>query len=301
MNSNLNLTYNTIGRENATTWGPSFSVSKLFFDKTLNTQISTSYNQSNNISGKINTGNIRLGASYTLAEKHNFNFNIIQLFRKNKDQFLNETTSTIAYSYSFGLKKPKLNLNLKRSNILSLKFKDYNFKGTKKEITQEILNLSLLKNYKDSKIQKLSNQLKNTEKTSKKEYKKNAIHLLKYANSKALFNKKYKHLLHNAFLKLYNEAKLSDQHFEKELYAIDKTTKPLKVLKIKHKLKTHRKIISTIEKWKINKAEIEKPTSRQLKRFITNNFESTFKINDQKDIQITNQLELKIIKYIEKL
>ncbi len=298
LSSNINLTLNTIGRENATTWGPSISLAKLFFNKTLNTQISSSYNQSNNNNGSINTTNIRLGANYTLHKKHNFNFNIIQLFRKNKSDLLNEITSTIAYSYSFGLKKPKINFS--KSDIVALKFKKRHLKGTKQEITQQIL--SSVKDQHDPNVRMLVKQLKNSEKKSNKEYKKNVITLLKYNHHKADFKIRYHQLLYNAFDNLYTETIAVNQHFNKELEAIyNQKISESEILKIKHKIKTHHKIISTLEKWKINLAQIESPTSKSLKRFISNNFEHTFKINQLKDKQITDQLFIQIIKYIEKL
>ncbi|WOC53160.1 hypothetical protein BPO_p0077 (plasmid) [Bergeyella porcorum] len=49
--------------------------------------------------------NLRLGANYIPWEKHNFSFNLINMFRNTNQQIenpkLNELTTTIGYNYSF--------------------------------------------------------------------------------------------------------------------------------------------------------------------------------------------------------
>lgn len=51
INTAINGTYNTIARENSTTWRPTLSLEKLFFDKSVNTRLSAGYNTSSKPKG----------------------------------------------------------------------------------------------------------------------------------------------------------------------------------------------------------------------------------------------------------
>lgn len=97
----LNGTLNTIGRDDATTWGPTLSVSKKFLDNTLNTNFGVSYNRSENPSGNTSVANVKANASYVLKEKHNFNLNVIQLFKNLSTGSNQEFTLTFGYNYGF--------------------------------------------------------------------------------------------------------------------------------------------------------------------------------------------------------
>lgn len=99
--ASLNGTLNTIGREDATTWGPTLNASKKFFDNKLNTNFGASYNTSNNASGSTNITNFRANLNYIYKEKHSFNLNVIQLFRSVPSGNSNEFTATFGYNYSF--------------------------------------------------------------------------------------------------------------------------------------------------------------------------------------------------------
>ena len=115
----INGTYNTIGREDATTWGPTLSIAKYYFDKTFNTRISTGYNNSISSSSTTNVVNMRGAISYTLKEQHNFNLSAIQLFRSGgRNRNLNEFTATFGYNYASGLKKPKISFNKKKRKVI---------------------------------------------------------------------------------------------------------------------------------------------------------------------------------------
>ena len=97
----FNGTVNTIGREDATTWGPTLSINKKFFENKLNTGFAASYNTSDTQSGSSSITNFRANASYVYKEKHNFNLNAIQLFKALPTANNQDLTITLGYNYSF--------------------------------------------------------------------------------------------------------------------------------------------------------------------------------------------------------
>lgn len=104
----LNATYNTIGKEDASTWGPTLSINKKFLENTLNTVLSSSYNSTANTAGVIKIANIRANVNYILLKKHNLSMSAVQLFKKGTNvNSLSEFTATLGYNYSFDLNKPK--------------------------------------------------------------------------------------------------------------------------------------------------------------------------------------------------
>src|SRR5690606_22592819 len=66
-----NTSYNTITTTDySLTFGPTLAVGKLFFDKKLRTNFSTSYNTSHTKAGQQNIiYNFRLGSNYTFLKK----------------------------------------------------------------------------------------------------------------------------------------------------------------------------------------------------------------------------------------
>lgn len=102
INSSLNYTLNTIGEENNTTWGPVFN----FIGKTLNKKLTYtmifSYNQNVTKITTTNITSIRLNTSFQIRKKHNFNTNLIQLFKSIPASNLSkELTFTFGYNYGF--------------------------------------------------------------------------------------------------------------------------------------------------------------------------------------------------------
>ena len=93
----FNGTINTIGREDATIWGPTLSVNKKFLDNKLNTNFGASYNTSDNQSSTCVT-NFKANATYVYKEKHNFNLNAIQLFKSLPSVSNQELTITFGYN-----------------------------------------------------------------------------------------------------------------------------------------------------------------------------------------------------------
>ncbi|MER3373696.1 MAG: hypothetical protein RIM83_03580 [Allomuricauda sp.] len=97
----LNGTLNTVGTENASTWGPTLNVNNKFLENTLNTNFGVSHNTSNSKTAKTSVTNLRASLSYVLKEKHNFHLNVIQLFKSLSTENRNELTITFGHSYSF--------------------------------------------------------------------------------------------------------------------------------------------------------------------------------------------------------
>lgn len=106
--TSANFTYSDIGRDDAMTYGGSVNMNKKLFQEKLNTSFGVTYNINNNLGNTTNVLNFRLNASTVVADKHNFNLNAVQLFRKSTDQNkLNELTITFGYAYSFNVGKTK--------------------------------------------------------------------------------------------------------------------------------------------------------------------------------------------------
>jgi hypothetical protein len=105
----FNATINDGSGIDTKTYGPVASVSKSFFERKLRTVISSSYNNTYSNGTNINRiVNGRFTASVSLQKKHNINFSAAVVNRENKveggSRSFTEFTSTLGYSYSFGVK-----------------------------------------------------------------------------------------------------------------------------------------------------------------------------------------------------
>lgn len=101
----VNYTNMYITRKQSSILGPSVSISKSFLKDKLQTSAGVAYNITKSQDMKTDILNLRLGANYIPWEKHNFSFNLINMFRNTNQQIenpkLNELTTTIGYNYSF--------------------------------------------------------------------------------------------------------------------------------------------------------------------------------------------------------
>lgn len=214
--SALSTTYNTIGREDSYTLGPTVSVNKKFLKDKLNTTFSTSYNQS---SGKINntkSTNLRFNANYIYKEKHNFNLNAIQLFRSSSVQSSQDLTITFGYNYSFDLsrKKRKSKSKLKKENNNIVSYESYEFTGSPSKISTEILTLEKSAKFKELyEVEDIKKSLSLTRKEmieaefkSKSDYKEKALkHLISLNNYRKKLDNYYD-LTIMALKRLYRDA-----------------------------------------------------------------------------------------------
>jgi hypothetical protein len=103
-NASVNYNQNDIEEANSQTIGPVLGVSKMLFDKTLRTSLTTSYSVSqteNFPSSSIAT--VRFGLAYTLKKKHTFNTNILFQYRENQEKTHKTYNFTCSYAYNFNL------------------------------------------------------------------------------------------------------------------------------------------------------------------------------------------------------
>ena len=230
----INGTVNSIGREDATTWGPTLSINKKFLENKLNTGFAVSYNTSDNQSGSTSVTNFRANASYVYKEKHNFNLNAIQLFKALLTESNQELTITFGYAYSFDLgqlkkrkrqdKTIKVNKVAKKEKVFGFSYRTHTFSGTHPEISNKITslidrpNFSVLKEVKaiKSRLLVLEKHLKSKEDKLDKVYKKTAITYLKYLYKHIDYLGAYHKLVFNSLKRLHQDATKFDYRLNEE-------------------------------------------------------------------------------------
>ncbi len=130
INTAVNATYNTIGREDALTWGPTLGISKKFLDNKMNTSLASSYNSTKGMDTQSSVTNIRANINYIYQQQHNFNLSAIQLFKSVDSENTSELTVTFGYNYNFDLSVKKIKIP-KREKI-----NDRNTKEKKKSLSE---------------------------------------------------------------------------------------------------------------------------------------------------------------------
>ncbi|MEW7279193.1 hypothetical protein ABW636_11425 [Aquimarina sp. 2201CG1-2-11] len=267
----VNATYNTIGTEDATTWGPNVGLGKRFFDKKLGTRLGLSYNETQNTTSKTQVANARVNLTYVLLERHNFSASAIQLFRSgNTTDDLGELTATFGYNYTFGIKKP--NFKRKESNWLSFSYRKNTFEGVPWEITPQLDVIAKEKEadkmvqHKKDEFRILAGAVRKSEDESKKVYKEAAIEYLKALYFYEDFLDKYDEWIYTAYLKLISEGEQVNSEINTE-YSMLKAKvntyqKPedIEALKtVEKKFIAHTQMLNGIKKWKLTQDQIRKP------------------------------------------
>lgn len=100
----VNIQKNSDPMVNSSVIGPSVSVSKLFFNKSLRSSLAGAYNRISTGLVFGSTFNSRLIISYKLKKSHNFQLSLISVQRHRKSETVTDTsefTGTIGYNYSF--------------------------------------------------------------------------------------------------------------------------------------------------------------------------------------------------------
>ncbi|WP_438711435.1 hypothetical protein ACSTS3_01260 [Aquimarina muelleri] len=281
LNAAINGTYNTIGKEESTTWGPNFSVGKRFFNKALTSRLGGSYNQSSAISGNSTITNFRLNLSYLLLEKHHFSLNAIQLFKSvNQRDNFNEFTATFSYNYAFGIKKPKIGFNKKpkkpklENDSIKIQYRKYRFEGLPKNITPQLVVLPekegfahIVKDIK-GKLSELKEQLKETEEKDKRVYKEVAISYLKEIDTYLEFAEFYSKKIYEAYLKLIREANEIDRQIRDEFTVVsarinsaeEKDPEDIKSQQVLEKrYASHTELLESLLQWNLKPEKIENP------------------------------------------
>ncbi len=294
VNTGVNVTYNTIGTEDATTWGPNVGLGKRFLNKTLSTRLGLSYNQTQNTAGTTQISNARLNIGYILKEKHNFNVSVIQLFRSgNTSDNLSEITATFGYNYAFGLKKPKF--NRQRNRLLSFAYEEHVYEGTPSEITEQIevvekeLGIHRMVSRKREELELLKVALRKAEIKGDKNYKDSALEYLKSLYSYGEFKELYNNWIFAASQKLIKEGQEvnSDLSYEHSLLKAKANTyknpKDVEALKIaEKKFNAHTDMLSSMKKWNLKMEDIKNPKGalKQLKDKYENRIYTMYISND---------------------
>ncbi len=100
----LNVTYNTIGRNDMLTLGPTIAMSKQFRNKTIRTNAAISYNTTlaNEITPGQQVVSVRVNVGYVYKKKHNVNLGLVGMNRAVKGKStLYDYTATVTYNFNF--------------------------------------------------------------------------------------------------------------------------------------------------------------------------------------------------------
>ncbi len=310
----INATYNTIGREESTTWGPTLSLGKRYFDKTLNTRLSLGYNGATSATSNTQVINFRGAITYTLKKQHNFNLNAIQVFRNTDNTgSLSEFTATFGYNYAFGLKKPKLNFKKKQkkpkeaNDSIKIQYKKYRYEGIPKAITPQLLELPQKEGFahiirdKKGRLVALGEQLRETEEKDKKVYKEIALSYLTEMEDYLDFTDFYNKKIHEAYLKLVQEARDIDRQIRDEYTVLSgkinsaKKKNPEDIERqtiLEKRYESHKELLQSLIKWNLNPVDIENPEGT-IKTLKMKNASKVFTMFQNKKSDAT------IIKFIE--
>lgn len=321
INTAINGTYNTIGREESTTWGPTLGIGKYYFDKTLNTRISTGYNNANSAAANTKVTNIRGSASYTLKERHNFSLSAIQLFRNGGSTGnLSEFTATFAYNYAFGLKKPKIKFKKKdktENDSIRIRYRKYDFIGLPREITPSLLALPEEEGFahiikgEQRKLNKLAEQLKETEEKDKRVYKEVGIAYLKELDGYFDFAEFYNEKLFMAYRKLVMEAKEIDREIKYEYVLLtgkinsadEKDPEDLKKQAILEKRnEAHTKLLESLLAWNLQPEDMENPEGelKELKKRFASRVYEMYK-NEKTALEVVKFIEIRLANLFHKM
>lgn len=150
LNSSLNYTVNEVAQNNNSSVGASVGASKKIFKDKLNTNFGILYNNSQGNNNSSSVFGVKFNNSFMLLEKHNFNMNIISMFRSSSNaKKFNDLTATLNYSYSIDkIKLPAKKESKEEAKILldpvfKIKHKDKIYEGTRKEIIKQLQDLQL--------------------------------------------------------------------------------------------------------------------------------------------------------------
>jgi hypothetical protein len=222
-NGSINNTYGQTDGGKSFIIGPTVGASKLFFDKKLNANASTSYNTSYNNGRKQNDiFNFRLNGSYIYLEKHNFNMSVITLFNKTATGKNNDMTATLSYSYSFDKikmrpkKEPRTEGDMNLTSILKINLNGKALEGTRDQITAQLKEMQLALNpLPEKESTNLEHLLTLASLTpDDKQFKEKVLDYLEAYNIEAENVKKYKDYVLEAAKKLETEMKDKDASLE---------------------------------------------------------------------------------------
>lgn len=151
LNSSLNYTNNQVVQNNATSVGASIGATKKLFKDKLHTNFGVLYNTSQGNRNSSSVFGVKFNNSYVLLEKHNLNMSVISMFRSSSNtKKFNDLTAMLNYSYSLdkiklpAKKAPKPEAKLVLNPVLTIKYKDKIYQGTRDAILQQFQDLQLI-------------------------------------------------------------------------------------------------------------------------------------------------------------
>lgn len=223
-----NTSYNsTPPTDHNLTIGPTLVVKKLFFEKRLRANLSTSYNSSHTKMGRQSAFyNFRLGSNYSLLKKHHLNLNFLVLFRKSALNINRDLTFTLGYSYTFNNFKLEF-LNRERNpkdhspieNTLSFRYRNVFYSGTIPELNQQFSQIlqstqfADIPSFKTEELKILLALLK--ERRKEVEYKESALIFLKALYGYHDFKNLFEHSLFNVISNIRADMQRIDFKLEK--------------------------------------------------------------------------------------
>ncbi len=234
LSGSVNLNYSKVGESTSTTYGPILSTSKSFFDKSLRTSGSLSYNLSHvNGEKQSEVANLRLGGNYSIKKKHNFSLNLLTQYRKNNSDSHVEFTAIFGYNYILDkIKIPKIKLpkgkekqkksisRKEKGQWINFRYRDSLYEGTLPQVNNQLYSMqrhprfNFMPRYKKEELKMfrlIAAQERNT-----KEYKSKALDFLKELYRYEDFLAQYQELIYNTLLELKVDMYRLDEAFEGE-------------------------------------------------------------------------------------
>jgi hypothetical protein len=103
--SSVNGNQSELGEKKTLMVGPTIALTKGLMENKIKSTLSTSWNKSyTNAIGGTRILNVRVNGTYVFKKKHNFNINLITLYRNpnsSAQKGFTEFTGTLGYSFSF--------------------------------------------------------------------------------------------------------------------------------------------------------------------------------------------------------
>ncbi|WP_421498033.1 hypothetical protein [Flavobacterium columnare] len=101
LNTSLNYTYNAVSTVDSHAQGGAINISKKMIKDKMTSNLGILYNATQAPNQQNSVLGMKLMTNYTAFKKHNLSLGIIQMFKKNPQQDLNELTANFNYSYNF--------------------------------------------------------------------------------------------------------------------------------------------------------------------------------------------------------
>ena len=110
LSPSFNYTYSIVSREKTQMMGPSFTISKVFFQDKLNTTLLGNYSISQSPTSKGNTTNVQLNINFLPWKNHQFSLSALQSFRNTESntQSITGQSTNVSLGYTYNFEKIEL-------------------------------------------------------------------------------------------------------------------------------------------------------------------------------------------------